>query len=196
MPSLRDGCDLRDPNVWTISLFSAKPICVEFYPRTSPNTIAADRTARWAKQFHAARQGPSLGKHAERSPPNLCLAGYTTFTAPLHDKFLRPTGGQGRSGVRALRAFGSFARRDQCLRRETARLRQAPARGPLPRRRFRDDALKGSWRTRDFDGRPYFGAENLDHVLDRAAWRREGPNDDRVDTRAAQRQSMGDYLVD
>jgi hypothetical protein len=59
--------------------------------RTSSITIAADRTARWAKQFHAARQGPSLGNHAERSPPNLCLAGYTTFTAPLHDKFLRPT---------------------------------------------------------------------------------------------------------
>src|SRR5262249_8295667 len=38
------------------------------------------------------KQGPSLGKHAQRSPPNLCLEGYTTFTALLHDKFLRPTG--------------------------------------------------------------------------------------------------------
>jgi hypothetical protein len=72
-------------------LVSTKPICVEFYPRTSPITIAGARTARWARQFHAARQGPSLGKHAERSPRNLCLAGYTTFTALLHDKFLRPT---------------------------------------------------------------------------------------------------------
>jgi hypothetical protein len=71
-------------------LFSAKPICDEFWPRTSPITIAGDRTARWARHLHAARQGPSLGKHAERSPPNLCLAGYTTFTALLHDKFLRP----------------------------------------------------------------------------------------------------------
>src|SRR5215831_13206477 len=71
--------------------FSTKPICVEFYPRTSPITIAGDRTARWARQFHASRQGPSLGKYAERSSRNLCLAGYTTFTALLHDKFLRPT---------------------------------------------------------------------------------------------------------
>jgi hypothetical protein len=68
-----------------------KPICVEFYPCTSPITIAGARTARRARQFHAARQGPSLGRHAERSPRNLCLAGYTTFTALLHDKFLRPT---------------------------------------------------------------------------------------------------------
>jgi hypothetical protein len=59
--------------------------------RTSPITIADDRTARWARQFHAARQGPSLGKDAERPPRNLCLAGYTTFIALLHDKFLRPT---------------------------------------------------------------------------------------------------------
>jgi hypothetical protein len=73
-------------------LFSAKLICVEFYPRTSPITIAGDRTARWAKPFHAAKEGPSLGKHAQRSPPNLCSVGYTTFTALLHDKFLRPTG--------------------------------------------------------------------------------------------------------
>ena len=64
---------------------------VEFYPRTSPITIAGAPTARCARQFHAARQGPSLGKHAERSSRNLCLAGYTTFTALLHDKFLRPT---------------------------------------------------------------------------------------------------------
>jgi hypothetical protein len=92
MPSLRDGCDLHDRNVWTISLFSAKLICVEFYPLTSPITIAGDRTARWAKPLHAAKQGPSLGKHAQRSPPNLCLEGYTTFTALRHDKFLRPTG--------------------------------------------------------------------------------------------------------
>jgi putative transposase len=54
---------------------SAKLICVEFYPRTSPITIAGDRTARWAKPPHAAKQGPSLGKHAQRSPPNLCLGG-------------------------------------------------------------------------------------------------------------------------
>jgi hypothetical protein len=33
----------------------------------------------------------SLGKHAERSSQNLCLAAYTTFTALLHDEFLRPT---------------------------------------------------------------------------------------------------------
>jgi len=72
-------------------LFSAKLICVEFYPRTSPITIAGDRTARWAKPLHAAKEGPSLGKHAQRSPPNLCSVGYTTFTALLHDKFLRPT---------------------------------------------------------------------------------------------------------
>ena len=61
-------------------------------PRTSPITIAGARTARWARQFHAARQGPSIGKHAERSSRNLCLTGYTTFTALLHDKFLRATG--------------------------------------------------------------------------------------------------------
>jgi hypothetical protein len=30
---------LCDPNVWTISLFSTKPICVEFYPLTSPITV-------------------------------------------------------------------------------------------------------------------------------------------------------------
>ena len=102
MPSLRDGCDLRHRNVWTISLFSAKLICVEFYPRTSPITIAGDRTARWAKPLHAAKEGPSLGKHAQRSPPNLCLEGYTTFTALLHDKFLRPTG-QPRRPPEALR---------------------------------------------------------------------------------------------
>ena len=54
-------------------------------------TIASDRTARWARQFHAARRGPPLGKHAERSSRNLCLAGYTAFTVLLHDKFLRPT---------------------------------------------------------------------------------------------------------
>jgi hypothetical protein len=72
-------------------LFSTKPICIEFYPRTSPITIAGDRTVRWAKPRHAAKQGPSLGKHAQRSPPNLCSVGYTTFTALLHDKFLRPT---------------------------------------------------------------------------------------------------------
>jgi len=53
-------------------------------------TIAGDCTARWARQFPAARQGP-LGKHAERSPRNLCSAGYTTFTALLHDEFLPPT---------------------------------------------------------------------------------------------------------
>jgi hypothetical protein len=76
----------------TISLFSAKLICVEFYPRTSPITIAGDRTVRWAKSRHAAKQGPSLGEHAQRSPPNLCSVGYTTFTALLHDEFLRPTG--------------------------------------------------------------------------------------------------------
>jgi integrase len=66
-------------------LFSTKPICVEFYPRTSPITIAG------ARQFHAARQGPSLVKYAERLARNLCLAGCTTFTALLHNKFLRPT---------------------------------------------------------------------------------------------------------
>ena len=70
---------------------SAKLICVEFYPLTSPITIAGDRTVRWAKSLHAAKQGPSLGKHPQRSPPNLCVEGYTTFTALLHDKFLRPT---------------------------------------------------------------------------------------------------------
>jgi hypothetical protein len=73
-------------------LFSATLICVEFYPRTSPIAIAGDRTVRWAKPRHAAKQGPSLGKHAQRSSPNLCSEGYTTFTALLHDKFLRPTG--------------------------------------------------------------------------------------------------------
>src|SRR5215472_17240273 len=78
--------------------FSTKPICVEFYPCTSHITIAGDRTARWAKQFHAARQGPSLGKHTERSSRNLCLEGHTTFTVLLHDKFLRPTAMTGLSG--------------------------------------------------------------------------------------------------
>ena len=53
--------------------------------------IAGARTVRWAKPRHAAKQGPSLGKHAQRSPPNLCSEGYTTLTALLHDKFLRPT---------------------------------------------------------------------------------------------------------
>jgi hypothetical protein len=88
-----------DRNVWTISLFSAKLICVEFYPRTSPITIAGDRTVRWAESRHAAKQSPSLGKHAQRSPPNLCSVGYTTFTALLHDKFLRPTVERGRINV-------------------------------------------------------------------------------------------------
>jgi hypothetical protein len=55
-------------------------------------TIAGDRTVRWARSRHAAKQGPSLGEHAQRSPPNLCSEDYTTFTALLHDKFLRPTG--------------------------------------------------------------------------------------------------------
>src|SRR5262245_5576244 len=44
MPSLKDGCDLCDLSVWTISLSSAKLICVEFYRRTSPITIVGDRT--------------------------------------------------------------------------------------------------------------------------------------------------------
>jgi len=33
---------------------------------------------------------PSLGKHAERSPQNLCLADYITFTALLPVRFLAP----------------------------------------------------------------------------------------------------------
>ena len=72
-------------------MFSAELNCVEFYPRTSAITIAGDHTVRWAKSRHAAKQGNSLGKHAQKSPPNLCSEGYTTFTALLHDKFLRPT---------------------------------------------------------------------------------------------------------
>ena len=98
-------------------MFSAKLICVEFYPRTSPITIAGDRTVRWAKQFHAARQGRSLGKHAERPPRNLCLAGYTTFTTLLHDEFLRPTtrfgysaGVTGRAKVEQYQRFSNFCR--------------------------------------------------------------------------------------
>jgi hypothetical protein len=73
-------------------LFSAKPICVEFYRRTSAITIVGDLTARWAKQHHAVRRGLSFNIHVDRSPRSLCSAGYTTFTAPLHDNFLRPTG--------------------------------------------------------------------------------------------------------
>ena len=72
-------------------MFSTKPICVEFYPRTSSITIAGDRTARWAKQLHAARRALSLSTHVERSPRNLCSAGYTTFTGLLRNQFLRPT---------------------------------------------------------------------------------------------------------
>jgi hypothetical protein len=89
MPSLKDRRDLHDLNVGTISLFSAKPICVEFCRRTSPITIAGDRTAR--QELRAARQALSISKHAGRSPRNLCSVGYTTFTALLHDKFLHPT---------------------------------------------------------------------------------------------------------
>jgi hypothetical protein len=74
------------------SLSSAKPICVEFYRRTSPITIVGDHTARWAKQLHAARQCLSGSKLVERSPRHLCSAGYTIFTGLLPDKFLRPTG--------------------------------------------------------------------------------------------------------
>jgi hypothetical protein len=77
-------------NVWTISLFSAKPICVEFCRRTSPITIVGDRTARWAKQLHVARRARSISKHVERSRRNLCSAGYTAFAGLLHDQFLRP----------------------------------------------------------------------------------------------------------
>src|SRR5215467_2875726 len=91
MPSLRDGSDLRDLSVWTISLFSARPICVEFCRCTSPITIVGDRTARWGKQLHAVRRCLSGRKHVERSLRHLCWAGYTIFTALLHDKFLRPT---------------------------------------------------------------------------------------------------------
>src|SRR6516165_6153743 len=90
MPSLRDGRDLRDLSVWTISLSSAKPICVEFYRRTSPITTVGDRTARWAKQLHAARRCLSGSKLVERSPRHLCSVGYTIFTGLLHDTFLRP----------------------------------------------------------------------------------------------------------
>src|SRR5215471_21570056 len=91
MPSLRDGSDLRDLSVWTISLFSAKPICVEFCRRTSPITIVGDRTARWGKQLHAVRRCLSGRKHVERSLRHLCSAGYTIFIELLPDKFLRPT---------------------------------------------------------------------------------------------------------
>ena len=71
---------------------SAKPICVEFYRHTSPITIVGDHTARWAKQLHAEMRCLSGSTLVQRSPRYLCSAGYTTFTAPLHDKFLRPTG--------------------------------------------------------------------------------------------------------
>jgi hypothetical protein len=82
--------DLRNLSVWTISLSSAKPICVEFYRRTSPITIVGDRTARWAKQLHAARRCLCGSKLVERSPRHLCSVGYTIFTGLLHDTFLRP----------------------------------------------------------------------------------------------------------
>src|SRR5215510_5700122 len=83
MPSLRGGCGLCDLSVWTISLSSAKPICVEFYRRTSPITIVGDRTAHWAKQLHAARRRLSGSKLVERSPRHLCSAGYIIFTGLL-----------------------------------------------------------------------------------------------------------------
>jgi hypothetical protein len=72
-------------------LSSAKPICVEFYRRTSPITIVGDHTARWAKQLHAARRCLSRSKHVERSLRHQCSAGYTISTGRLHDKFLHPT---------------------------------------------------------------------------------------------------------
>ena len=40
--------------------------------------------------FPCGQARSSPGKHAQRSPPNLCSVGYTTFTALLHDKFCAP----------------------------------------------------------------------------------------------------------
>src|SRR5215469_11330121 len=56
----------------------------------SPITSAGDHIARWAKRLRAARRALSIGQQAERSSRNLCSAGYTTFTALLHDKFSAP----------------------------------------------------------------------------------------------------------
>jgi putative transposase len=52
-------------------------------------------TAPFVGRGSSMRRGKkaSLGKHAERSSRNPCLAGSTTFTALLRDKFLRPTTG-------------------------------------------------------------------------------------------------------
>jgi hypothetical protein len=107
-PSLRDGCDLRDLSVWTISLSSAKPICVEFYRRTSPITIVDDHTARWAKQLPAARRCLSGSKLVERSPRHLCSAGDTIFTGLLQDTFLRPTAGSTHSSSPLSRRSGTI----------------------------------------------------------------------------------------
>jgi hypothetical protein len=106
--------------------FQRSQFCVEFYPRASPITIAGDRTARWARQFHAAERGPSLGKRAERSSWSLCLAGYTTFTALLHDEFLRPTGlppvqRRAPPGVSGLALAAGYAFRDVPAKRRAVR---------------------------------------------------------------------------
>jgi hypothetical protein len=45
--------------------------------KRSPITIVGDRTARWAKQPHAARRCLSGSKHVQRSPRHLCSADYT-----------------------------------------------------------------------------------------------------------------------
>jgi len=60
------------------------------YRRTSPITIVGNHTARWVKQIPPARRCLAGSKLVERSPRHLCSAGYTIFTGPLHDKFLRP----------------------------------------------------------------------------------------------------------
>jgi hypothetical protein len=82
-------------------LSSAKPICVEFYRRTSPITIVGDHTVRWAKQLPAAIPG---GTHVERSPWHLCSVGYTIFIALLHDIVLRPSAAFSLGGKRIVTA--------------------------------------------------------------------------------------------
>jgi hypothetical protein len=49
--------------------------------------------ANWCRVLSTARRARSISKHVERSPRNLCSAGYTTFTGLLHDQFLHPTAG-------------------------------------------------------------------------------------------------------
>jgi hypothetical protein len=87
MPSLRDGWDLRDVSVRTISLSSAKPICIEFYRRTSPIIIIGACIDHFANVRPTIRKCFIFGleRPAARSSQSLYLADCITFTGAPHD---------------------------------------------------------------------------------------------------------------